>query len=401
MITKILILVFVIIILVGLFSCHPYSIVNKEKSDSYYFTSFKNQVHYVPMGNWFELGDDNLIGVDINTIEVIGNEYLRDKDQVYFKSTKIKNADPSSFVVLKRPFSKDKNKVYYNSHSFQDLDVSSFQFVEDNNLVLKDKNHAYAVPPGDFGEYGPNNLIIPFVPENLQFLNKYYGKDDKVAYYKGKPIVGSDSKSFIALDDVYGKDAQTAYYRGIPITGSDAQTFILDGIFAIDRNKVYTEGIQVIGVDPATFKVLDDGDYTKDKNGVYYRVTGVYDKNRMLTHFSPGVIAGADPSSFTTLINERSGGGYTKDKNSVYKWGIPVTGIDPATFTLIDRGVYNKDKNGVYFDVDSKDEKDGKTIQYIARKVPGADPATFIMIEGDKDNYAKDKTRFYWRGIPQ
>ena len=298
MLIKFTILIIIIIVLFSLFTNHPYRIVNKAKSNNYYFNFFKTEVHYIPMGNWFELGDNKVDQVNIKTVEILGSNFLKDKSNVYFKSVRIKNADPGSFAMLSSVFfARDKNRIYYGTNTFKDLDIASFKFSgTDFGAVLRDKDHVYLVYPTT-DDAATKSIEIPFV----QHIN---------------------SATYQMLDDFYGKDDQTAYYQGEPIAGSDVNSFVLTG------------------------------EYAKDSNHVYYG-------------------------------------------------GLPIGNIDPASFTEIAGGRYMKDKNGVYLGLTPVEDPDGHPKQLLGRVVVGADPATFIMISGEKIDYAKDKSGYYWGGQPQ
>ena len=83
-----------------------------------------------------------------------------------------------------------------------------------------------------------------------------------------------------------------------------------------------------LGADEATFKVLGDEQYAKDKNNVYYQ---------------GDLIVGADAGTFVLI----KGGPYSKDKNHVYLLDTIVINADPNTFREI-RYPYARDKKGVY-----------------------------------------------------
>lgn len=299
MLIKLLIIGLLIILLAVIYFFLPYPAVNKNKSDNYYFNFLRTKVHYIPMGNSFELGNYKINSVDLKSAEIIGRNYLKDKSHVYYKYLKIKNADPGSFEILFNSnslFAKDKNMIYFEGHSFKDVDVKSVQFAEDTSggPIFKDKNHLCSTYSFDF--YADENYIIPPVqnidPNKYQFLSDQYGKDDEVAYFKASPIIGSDAKSFILLRE-YAKDAHC----------------------------VYLDGLQIRGIDPATFTTIEGGTYTKDKNGVYYLFNCVEDKDGKQMYFSAEALAGADPESFIMIKGEKID--YAKDKSKYY-WGGKV-----------------------------------------------------------------------------
>jgi hypothetical protein len=83
-----------------------------------------------------------------------------------------------------------------------------------------------------------------------------------------------------------------------------------------------------LGADDATFKVLNNAEYAKDKNNVYYQGRP---------------IVGADADSFVLL----KGGPYAKDKNHVYLLYVVVVNADPTSFKQIEYP-YARDKKDIY-----------------------------------------------------
>lgn len=271
----------------------PYRVINQNKSDNYYFNFLKTKVHYVPMGNSFEPGNDQMNEVDVKSVSIAGRFYIKDKSHVYFRSTKIKGADAASFEILCNNnafFAKDKNHIYFESHPFKDLDIGSFQFVGDScgGQLVKDKNHVYSTYSIQYGT-DPDYIIPPL--ENIkaasyQFVDKFYGKDEQFVYYKGIAITGSDPKTFALLDD-----------------------------YARDNNHVFYQGLLVENLDAATFQLIEGGGYMKDKNGVYFGLD-VKDEGGRPAHFSGRKISGADPGSFTMIKGEKVD--YARDKSGFY-----------------------------------------------------------------------------------
>ncbi|MBC7450357.1 MAG: DKNYY domain-containing protein [Cytophagales bacterium] len=294
MLTK-LIIIGIIIVLLGVYSCTSYKPINKTTSDNFYFNFFKTTIHYIPMGNWFELGNNTLDGIDIQTVEILSRNHLKDKSQVYFKSSKIKNADASSFRMLcsnNDYFARDKNMIYYENNSFENLDIHSVTFLGDTcGSVLKDKHHVYSIRM----EAIKNGIISPIKnadPETYQVLTDLYGKDNIIVYYKGLPIADADANTFTLIGEYYAKDIHTIYYQGL----------------------------QVRSVDAITFQLIDGGGYTKDRNNVYYGLDAVMDKDQQVLYYVGKVVAGADAGAFTMIKGEKVD--YAKDTTSYYWGGI-------------------------------------------------------------------------------
>jgi len=96
---------------------------------------------------------------------------------------------------------------------------------------------------------------------------------------------------------------------------------------------VYNSSCDIFaGANPETFVELNYF-YGKDGNSVWF--DGVVGSN---TALPPTKIDGADPATFTLILDSNGPGGfsseYTKDKNHVYVYGQLIQGADPATFTI-------------------------------------------------------------------
>lgn len=294
MVLKSLISGFLCICLFALCSCGSYHAVNKNVSDNYYFNFFKTNVHYIPMGNWFELGNDIIDSVDVKTVEILGQNYMKDNTHVYFKSTRIKNVDIASFKVLcsdNGSFARDKNRIYYESNSFQDINVDSFSFLGGPcEPILKDNKYVYSIYTVPDTARG-NGLIFP-IPgldaKKYQYLNALYGKDETQVYYKGVRIVEAESNTFILLEDYYAKDAHAIYFDGLKIQGLDA----------------------------ATFSFIAGGGYSKDQHGVYYGLDAAYNDQGEVTGYAVKQVTGADPESFVMVQSDKID--YAKDRNNYY-----------------------------------------------------------------------------------
>lgn len=150
--------------------------------------------------------------------------------------------------------------------------------------------------------------------------------------------------------------------------------------------------LKVDSIDKATFTVLSDPLYAKDKNYVYYKA-------------SP--IAQADPASFTVITSN-----FTKDSHYVYLNGEIIKGADPASFTVLKEGIidyYSKDKKNHYYSFTAFKPCDEKSFSIAdgflkswatdsqcafnkGKKLNGADMSSFKILEA---GYAKDKQHVY------
>ena len=151
-----------------------------------------------------------------------------------------------------------------------------------------------------------------------------------------------------------------------------------------DEGRGYLEH-PIVGIDPATFQVLDKNGYARDAGRVYYH---------------ENTVEGADPGSFVALTEL-----YGKDNAHVYYQGRELPGADPASFSVFNIQ-WGKDSRDVYFQdkpleacdpatfvlLEDDWQRDDKCAYRMTSHLPGADPASFVVL-----NYwfAKDKDHVY------
>ena len=121
--------------------------------------------------------------LDLESIKILDDKYIKDKNNVYLRCSVVAGRDPESFEVLSYFYTKDKNGVFYETGE------------------LKGAN-----------------------PETFIILSDHYGKDKNNVYYNNKKLSKADSKTFEVFQN-YGKDRNNVYYREILVKGADPQTF--------------------------------------------------------------------------------------------------------------------------------------------------------------------------------
>ncbi|UII33526.1 DKNYY domain-containing protein [Fulvivirga ulvae] len=334
-------------------ACSPFAgPVDKEKSDSYYYSKLKREIRYSPMGNWFALGN-----------------------------SKVDSADVSSFEVIDRDFGKDKDHIFYQDHIIDgEVDRETFKVKE---FLCFDKN----------GVYLPVRYIADDLREKVP--------DGRYMF----AIVEANPKTFVKLDQDWSKD-DASYFYNYQKVDVDYQTFeVINGHFAKDKNKVYllkSFSIRESAIDPATAQKVDER-YIVDKDSIYdfqQYLNGVevdslvsfkcYDSNSInflgenFLLFDDKVVydgvelPGVDSRSFRVVKNY-----YSKDKNRVYCGNRVIDGADPESFEVFEHMFYSKDKYNVY--------GDGIVIKE-------ADAETFEPVNTDKSVLYKDKNHTYQWG---
>ena len=199
------------------------------------------------------------------------------------------------------------------------------------NRIRKENEQFRYVQEGDASE-----TALP----NEQIIDTYsrYSSDGKAVYYIKSSSLESPRR---------GK---------VVVISADPQTFktIADN-WAKDKNNVYQEGLIMGQLDPATFSILEGGQYggkfIKDKSAVY-RENIQPDVNRWILK-----LENADPKTFIALSDF-----FGKDNSNVYYSSAIINGADPRTFEVLS-SVYGKDKEYVYVGTKIKEGADPKTFK--------------------------------------
>ncbi len=411
----------------------------KDKDSIFYWGHKKHDIDYssfVVLNNYTY--DKNnvywhssvIYDADALSFKILDENYGKDKNKVYYEKYEIEGIDDVSlFEVLDEYYSKDENNIYYKGKRMTDVDIDSFSYVKnDEGVWIKDKKHLFC-----YGKICES--------AGTKYKNNYY-EFDRSVYLRGK-LVTSDSDGFEVMGHGYSKNKKNVFYKDKLIEGIDHNNVKIYGYYIKDNNHVFGGGVMFQDIDAETFEVVgNDYRYIKDKNAFWHRLShNVYvkfedidveivqvsreiirDKNYVYCHnglFTPvdlKLIEIADAQTFSFLSCS-----YAKDKKNVfYKCetlsGINNINIDTDSFYIYPDCQHSKDKNNVFFDskvilgADSESfeilnhgyKKDKNNVYRWLEKIEGADPATFVTNSEfqmeSKGHDAMDKNCFYREG---
>jgi DKNYY family len=198
----------------------------------------------------------------------------------------------------------------------------------------------------------------------------YWVDGDKVFWFGGigssatVEVVGADADSFDPLGNTYARDRSRVYHQGQVLADADPSSFdLIDHNHAKDRSHVWY-GDHLVSDDPTHFVLLDGG-MAKDSKAVYC------DDGEVLTD---------DPAHFEILraSDTDTGTSYTKDSRTVYHHCQPIPGADVATFRLLDTGFFGY-------------AVDARHVYLYENTIPGADPRTFRILYNNEWCAADDQ----------
>ena len=424
-------------------------------------------------------GDEKLENADFKTFQAVGENIGRDKDNFYWYNQKVKInpkdfklyknkdkivyfrnngkiydleglnelngiEDVDTFEVLDDEYSKDKHNIYYDGVTLSDVDMDTFQIIMPN-YYAKDKNSVYS----------RHKKIKGANPKTIKVLNIAYIKDDKTVFSDfsfSNTLKNADVKSFEALGEYYGKDKNNVYLMGEKIKKADVKTFqvISEESFnhySKDKNNVYLGTYIIEGADPKTFEIIKEKPtYSKDKKYLYYSGKKIDEIRDNLENMSAGVLdiikngnkiyANGNsldienPENFKIIKNDyysnpniiygknnkniyviigngqkiRSKvikdadinsfeimeiGAYSRDKNNIYftySDVVKMKDVDKGSFTIGEHG-FSYDKNSVYFYGKKIDGISPKGFKIVDLAVNSGEPVTFALLTDSKNLY--------------
>lgn len=274
-----------------------------------------------------------------------------------------------------------------------------------------------ANPPEQLSDlmHSDGSLTVPVLDFNLDSLtvvsDRGYVADKHHVFYAGAPFTDATSTFYVFGNMQVATDGKFVYCKNNVIQGahptsfrparlvdlqnSDLSKFVgYDGF--VDRGTFYYlnnyintgECDSIVAFDIASFRNINETNYSFDKNHVYLYVSEV-----MTNEFL--ILPDADVPTFEVL-----GNGWSRDKNSLFYEAVKVENSYPGTFSFFESlprsSSYAKDKGNVYFISVSCCKDGGGQLSTIE----GADPTTFMQLGSNIEDlqrhlYAKDKSNIY------
>ena len=323
---------------------------------------------------------EKIQGADKNSFEVLGYYIAKDKNNVYYKGTKMENVDSASVKTFGNFIGKDKNRVFYitGNEDIKDADAESFEIMGDT-YYFRDKNNIFVIKYSNDFPAGQGFIKLPNIDRNSFItLSEEFGKDKNGIYYIGEKINGINPNNVRVIEEMgqdnYILQSENNYYLTFN-SNSD--------LYDRKNDKIEAKKINNLNIDFSTFKYFGILNYYKDKNSFYYRSDNDLKK----------IKSEIDVKSADKVLELND---FVKDKNNLYyfsngKINKINLNIDVNSLVFFDNNSssyssYIKDRNNVYF----VDNKNGKV-----KIVKNADKNTFQIVNG---NYGVDRKNVYYDG---
>jgi hypothetical protein len=227
---------------------------------------------YQRKGGVWHFEDEPLHGV--RDLTVLNRRFAKSPTQVFFRATAIEEADAASFEALDEHHARDRLRVWH-----ADTYRVSQDYFTTRRIRLR--------------------VLQDAVPASFQIMTEDYARDTRQVWHQGTPFPVKDAASFEVLDHGFARDRQQGYHLRTALPGSDGASFqVLDRQHARDARSFFHAHLdlgqspprvvsrRIAQADAASFQALDGSGYARDARRVYWQGRD---------------IPGADPASFGLL----------------------------------------------------------------------------------------------------
>lgn len=211
---------------------------------------------------------------------------------------RLADATSKGFKLIEGHYGSFGKHVFFKYNKLDNADVASFKLFKERTLrsIAFDKNKVYM---------------------------------DGEVLYKADPKTLEIVKTAVrGVQGHYLKDANNVYTdRRQIVEGADPVTFkILTYQYSVDKNHVFAHE-KMLKADLATFEIVDDSYWAKDKDYVWYQ--GAFMKD-------------FEAKTFEVLKSAQNHSTYVRDKDTIYHSWQKLEGVDLETFQVM------KDKSQTY-----------------------------------------------------
>jgi len=239
-----------------------------------------------------------------------GGDYHRNDGRWHFDKLPLEVADAASFQPLGRHFARDKLRGYYLGVAVADSDGASFEALSEHEA--RDSRRVYWA-------------------ETYRKGQEYWS----IQHQRVFVLNAADPARYRSLGHGYGGDGRSVFFEGVAFKVRDAATFaVLDAQFTRDAQRGYFERTEVADSDGASFELVDprESSYARDRRHVWYAT------------MVPQTPAGTGPPlpvvrllrGAAAATVQLPGRGYARDGARVWWQGLPVAGVDAASFKVND-----------------------------------------------------------------
>lgn len=397
--------------------------VDKKLSNQYHYGKGKSKIIYFRLGNWFELGSEEMKVNEPKEFKVLARSYAKTKTQVFYNQKQITEADPESFEILWGFYTRDKDNIYYMSEEIvkncNDREISDLKVRGDHGEDMLKCN-------GKVFKY--SDQIMTNDAENFERIDNWFSKDSAHIYYQLVAVKNVDVKSFQPLrkDHAYigmGYDKDGLIFKGKKYVLDNPEkvhwhpknnSFLVnkDTLYTVEYgdvlkkfdaaplseieflekgflrigNKVFNGKKEIIGAKAGKFRSISYALSSDGENYFYHQrqisnpVDNIEDLNLGTGYIMEDGTVKIDYNNEAKSVKVTDN--FAEWNGKIFFSGEMLPGVTEDTINIIHPYNYWSWSNKVY---------------YRTEEIKGADSATFEY-DKDLDAVSFDKNQVYWFG---
>jgi len=363
--------------------------------------------------------EGNIINpADAESFRFLGDHYSKDDNRVYFKGVVIRAASTASFEVLNYGYARDSNGVYFNGSFLDELDVQNSVF---NGIYALDDNHIFMGESLllDISEELPSRSLKAelIVESDISVqVDTHYIVGDSVFEKNNDTLdytLETVDLKFVKLKRISKETGELSssgvHYvepgsKATRYTDFEEDSFVkvasFENIF-MDSLGYAFERVRLDNLDIQSLEFLDDANYFKDNQNVWYRGNLISERSADFKRL--GTSKYYVDTEFLFYEGERIQESFLSDKiNGIQVFNesflkisdqyyikrgseniLNNTGADLDTWTMVD-DVYSKDKDNVY-------ARNFLNLRIVTSDISAFEALSFV--------YSKDSSKVYYQGF--
>ncbi|MBD5551674.1 MAG: hypothetical protein HDQ96_10975 [Lachnospiraceae bacterium] len=213
------------------------------------------------------------VKIDIDTMEVLNHDFIKDKQRVYRKGILLRGITPEGFHVYNAAYTGNHQVIYTPYGDAKVAHPASFEVLDEG--IGKYGAEGYGRDE-EFVYFFTYSTDTPYAvrikgcknPAAFSILSDGYTKDDVHVYYSQVIVKTADPQSFSVLSDGYAADDKHIFWRN-KLLKANRQTFGVWGNgYACDDKQVFYQD-RLLDVLPDSFQILEKEGCAEDDRHVF------------------------------------------------------------------------------------------------------------------------------------
>lgn len=200
--------------------------------------------------------------IDAAQLRIINNLFQADYNQVYYLFKPVPESHPASFAPIKGDWYADKNQFYRQGYIVKEIgnatDIGHFdekarsmdyallidnrwylRLVKKNDLKFLDENDYYSIDKNTGKYYNFRRSIENLHIDSFRIINNFYCADTNAVFYMGSKLKHADPASFQLLNEHgFSRDKNNLYWNSFLVLDIHPDDFVHEeGMYGFEQNE--------------------------------------------------------------------------------------------------------------------------------------------------------------------